>query len=543
MSGLLALLLYPISLCAREEAPALFWQRSSQASTTIVLGIHCRSDFSIDWGDGELEEFSGRNYGVDGIKGQYKGETIRIYGNPQDFVALYLGNNERGNGISALNITQLRGLRFLHCPNNELEELDLSSNYMLEELHLANNKLKSLSLRQCPKLDMLICYGNKLASLDLSENPRLMALRCEENHIEKLEVGHLTELTVLRCGSNPIDQLDVLNNKKLQQLYIDGSHIKQIDLHTLRDLRVLNINNCGFTDLDVAHNVALHVLYANKNALTQLVLNHPEMEKVEVSNNRLQSITAICPVLTDLRCSDNLLQSLDVSHLPQLSYLFCERNRLEQLDLRKNTVLCELLASDNRLRDIDLTRNTELYLLWLDGNLLVQLDISPFSQKLFSLFLANNKLPLERLQLIVDQLPDISSITSSESKAWWKKWLRISGNYDVSRVDLTIPSRNGWHIDLKETWPGRPTALTAVEEVPIHWRQFGNTLRLTASTGAVNGAIYALSGECVTMFSLYPGQDYSISLPAPGCYVLIGCDISSGSRFSQKVFIPFCESF
>ena len=313
------LLLGSIIGAKAQEEEAITFKRSANAPKEVVLGIHCRSPFSIDWGDGVREEFPAKNYGVDGIQGEAKGNTIRIYSDPQDFIALYLGNNDKGNSIEELNVTRLKRLRFLHCQCNELSQLDLSSGFMLEELHLANNHLKNLDVKHSPRLDMLICYGNEIESLDLSELNRLMALRCENNKISSLQVDHLGDLTVLRCGSNPIEQLDVSKNKKLQQLFIENSAIKHIDVSTLDDLRVLNLSGCGISQLDLSGNPALHVLYANNNEFTQLSLTQqPELEKVEVMGNELQSLSISAPILSDLRCSNNPLQKIDLTKTPLL---------------------------------------------------------------------------------------------------------------------------------------------------------------------------------------------------------------------------------
>lgn len=523
-----------------QEEEAVTFKRTENAPKEVVLGIHCRSPFTIDWGDGVREEFPAKNYGVDGIRGEAKGNTIRIYGDPQDFIALYLGNNDKGNSIEELDITRLKRLRFLHCQCNELSQLDLSSGFMLEELHLANNHLKSLDIKHSPRLDMLICYGNEIESLDLSELNRLMALRCENNKISSLQVDHLGDLTVLRCGSNPIEQLDVSKNKKLQQLFIENSAIKHIDVSTLDDLRVLNLSGCGMSQLDLSGNPALHVLYANNNELTQLILTQqPELEKVEVMGNKLQSLSISAPILSDLRCSNNPLQKIDLTKAPLLKYLFCQKTQLQELDLKANKELCELLASDNQLRQIDLSENKNLYLLWLDGNQFTELDIAPFASNLFSLFLANNQFSTPQLQKIVNQLPDISGITVSANKAWWKKWLRLANNPGASEVDLTLPLRNGWRIDLKEDWPGVPSNLASPLYSGINIAQYGANLLITAPNGhAAEYTIYTIEGLPIGGLALSHGETKSITLPSHGCYLVVEKQVNGGITRIEKVLVP-----
>ena len=534
------LLLGSIMGAKAQEEEAITFKRRGNAPKEVVLGIHCRSPFTIDWGDGAREEFPAKNYGVDGIRGEAKGNTIRIYGNPQDFIALYLGNNDKGNSIEELNVTRLKRLRFLHCQCNELSQLDLSSGFMLEELHLANNHLKNLDVKHSPRLDMLICYGNEIESLDLSELNRLMALRCENNKISSLQVDHLGDLTVLRCGSNPIEQLDVSKNKKLQQLFIENSAIKHIDVSTLDDLRVLNLSGCGISQLDLSGNPALHVLYANNNEFTQLSLTQqPELEKVEVMGNKLQSLSISAPILSDLRCSNNPLQKIDLTKTPLLKYLFCQKTQLQELDLKANKELCELLASDNQLREIDLSENKNLYLLWLDGNQFTELDIAPFASNLFSLFLANNQFSTPQLQKIVNQLPDISGITVSANKAWWKKWLRLTNNPGASEVDLTLPLRNGWRIDLKENWPGEPSNLAIPLYSGINIAQYGANLLITAPNGhAAEYTIYTIEGLPIRGLALSQGETKGITLPSHGCYLVVEKQVNGGITRIEKLLVP-----
>ncbi len=535
-----SLLLLGSIIGAKAQEEAITFKRSANAPKEVALGIHCRSPFSIDWGDGVREEFPAKNYGVDGIQGEAKGNTIRIYGDPEDFIALYLGNNDKGNSIEELNITQLKRLRFLHCQSNELSQLNLSSGFMLEELHLANNHLKSLEVKHSPRLDMLICYGNEIGSLDLSELNRLIALRCENNKISSLQIDHLGELTVLRCGGNPIEQLDVSKNKKLQQLFIENSAIKHLDVSTLDDLRVLNLNDCGISQIDLSDNLALHVLYANNNELTQLSLTQqPELEKVEVMGNKLQSLSISAPILTDLRCSNNPLQKIDLTKAPLLKYLFCQKTQLQELDLKANKELCELLASDNQLREIDLSENKNLYLLWLDGNQFTELDIAPFASNLFSLFLANNQFSTPQLQKIVNQLPDISGITVSANKAWWKKWLRLANNPGASEVDLTLPLWNGWRIDLKENWPGEPSNLASPLYSGINITQYGANLLITAPNGhAAEYTIYTIEGLPIRGLALSQGETKGITLPSHGCYLVVEKQASGGITRIEKVLVP-----
>lgn len=61
-----------------------------------------------------------------------------------------------------------------------------------------------------------------------------------------------------------------------------------------------------------------------------------------------------------LDCSDNDLQSLDVSKNTALTMLACANNKLKSLDVSKNTNLGFLACYGNQLTSLDLSKNTAL---------------------------------------------------------------------------------------------------------------------------------------------------------------------------------------
>ena len=255
--------------------------------------------------------------------------------------------------------------------------------------------------------------------------------------------------------------------------------------------------------------------------------------------NKLQSLSISAPILTELRCSNNPLQKIDLTKSPLLKYLFCQKTQLQELDLKANKELCELLASDNQLRQIDLSENKDLYLLWLDSNQLTELEIAPFAKNLFSLFLANNQFSTSQLQKIVNQLPDISGITVSENKAWWKKWLRLANNPGSNEVDLTLPLRNGWRIDLKENWPGAPSNLARTLRPGIKIAQCGGELLITApESQATEYRIYTTEGLPIASLSLSRGETKSITLPPHAYYLVVEARANGGIGNVEKVFVP-----
>ena len=127
----------------------------------------------------------------------------------------------------------------------------------------------------------------------------------------------------------------------------------------------------------------------------------------------------------------------------------------------------------------------------------------------------------------------------SANKAWWKKWLRLTNNPGASEVDLTLPLRNGWRIDLKENWPGEPSNLASPLRPGIKIAQCGGELLITApESQATEYRIYTIEGLPIASLSLSAGQTKSITLPSHGCYLVVEKQANGGITRIEKVLVP-----
>ncbi|MCL2246863.1 MAG: DUF1828 domain-containing protein [Lentimicrobiaceae bacterium] len=81
--------------------------------------------------------------------------------------------------------------------------------------------------------------------------------------------------------------------------------------------------------------------------------------------------------ITNIKCSNNKLSSLDVSRAINLIELMCSENEIVDLDLTYNVSLRELFCSENRLENLDISNNHALEVLDCNTNFLKgHLDIS-----------------------------------------------------------------------------------------------------------------------------------------------------------------------
>ena len=103
----------------------------------------------------------------------------------------------------------------------------------------------------------------------------------------------------------------------------------------------------------------------------------PNLEHLYCSNNRLQSLDlSQNPELVSLSCAENSLTSLDLSQNPELVSLYCSNNSLTVLDLSQNPALESLACRNNSLTSLDLSQNPRLDYISCSGNNLTSLDLS-----------------------------------------------------------------------------------------------------------------------------------------------------------------------
>ena len=79
--------------------------------------------------------------------------------------------------------------------------------------------------------------------------------------------------------------------------------------------------------------------------------------------------------LTELRCHDNQITSLDLSNNPAVTFLDCGRNQLTSLDVSNNFALSILWAGENQLTSLNVSQNSLLYYLNCSVNQLSSLNV------------------------------------------------------------------------------------------------------------------------------------------------------------------------
>ena len=203
--------------------------------------------------------------------------------------------------------------------------------------------------------------------------------------------------------------------------------------------------------------------------------------------------------LEQLTCSENKLESLDVSRNTKLTQLRCFRNELTALDVSRNTALRVLYCHWNALRSLTFGRNTALEDIECDHNRLSSLNLHELKSlknlvctdnRLYSLDVSNNA-ELEFLgcsenrltSLDVYGLKNLNSVSCNDNAL---NYMRTGNNPSLNRM---ICSNN------------QLTYLSVSSDTPLEWLEcFNNNLNDLDIRGLNN--LYALDCSRNSLTSL-----------------------------------------
>ncbi len=340
------------------------------------------------------------------------------------------------NQLGHLKLYGNEGPKFLYqldCSHNLLGSLEVRKNIYLEKLNCSANKLTQLNLHDLTKLVLLSCYSNGISTLDLRSNLLLEYVSCNENQmtslllgnntlleklyshdnqIKNLDLSHLVSLKSFDASQNPYEVLDISKNDALLQFDGRNTHVPFIYINQgqesntsswkkdaesewqlLTESTVVSIPDTAFfqalIDAGVDKNHDGLIQAAEAALVTELIL----LEK------GISDLTGIAyfTSLTTLDCSQNSIDSLDVSRNIHLQYLNCSSTAITSLDVTKDTALVQLDCSNNAsLSSLDVSHNTQLTTLYFYGSPIEALDLShnPFMEDLVGAYSALKTLDL-----------------------------------------------------------------------------------------------------------------------------------------------------
>ncbi len=415
------------------------------------------------------------------------------------------------NQLTSLDVSSNTALTYLYCMENLLLSIDLSNNTNLVQLRLSNNLITFIDLTNNVNLIWLGLYNNQLTSIDLSNNTALTYLDLYTNQLTSLDLSSNIMLVTFGCVENQITSLDLSNNYNLNTLLCGDNNLNWLDLRNGNNINLspnFHTNpslNCVLVD-DPAYSYAANWGINNIPAVSFSMFCTPQtnipdsnfeayLEANGIGNGVLgdDSVSTMnISSLVSLNVSAQNISDLSgIEDFSSLQTLDCSSNNISNLVLDSNTQLTSLHCSSNNLADLDVSNNAQLVNLQCEANVLTDLTLN---SSIVALDCFNNQLT----SLDLSNNPNISFLNCSYNNLSWID-LRNGNNQVLINPNFTgNPFCSCLNVEDPPTsdddWPwDDPWSVYSTSCSPINsWNCFGNKC-LGDSTGQ---GIYTSLADC-----------------------------------------------
>ncbi|WP_417213434.1 T9SS type B sorting domain-containing protein [Bizionia sp.] len=152
-----------------------------------------------------------------------------------------------------VDVTQNYLLEDLDLANNDMTSLDVTQNAVLRNLDISRNNLTSLDLTQNLELYRLDAYENQLPSIDLTQNIILEYLNLRQNLIPILDVTQNIIIRSINIANNLFTGtgLDLTQNPTLASFVASFNQIESLDISQNANLSYLVLDNNLFSGTEI----------------------------------------------------------------------------------------------------------------------------------------------------------------------------------------------------------------------------------------------------------------------------------------------------
>lgn len=196
----------------------------------------------------------------------------------------------------------------------------------------STSKIGRIDASSARSLKWLKCPGNHVEEIELPHDGQLVALDCSLNLLREIKCGGQRFLRVLSAEENALQSIDFENLPSLKWLSIGGNGLECMDLTRCRSLDAVDCQRNELRSLTLPRNSSIRILACSDNRLTQLDVSElVGLESLDCSRNSISRfLLGKKPVLHQLRCGDNAIERLmeDSDSLPALEELYCFGNVL-----------------------------------------------------------------------------------------------------------------------------------------------------------------------------------------------------------------------
>ncbi|MBR3057039.1 MAG: hypothetical protein IKG93_03625 [Clostridiales bacterium] len=289
------------------------------------------------------------------------------------------------NELSELDVSKNTALSTLSCKNNQLSKLDLSQNTHIRLLYAGSNCLTELKVPDNSNIEVLSCDSNRLTSLNLGTQPKLKALDCYENGISSLNLSGCSSLKTLDCHYNPLQELDLSGSSDLCGIISDDNRVQYENTYVLYRAQV-GTTTCWLSfDLYTSVNTVNGVIEPEMAFYTPVEINDENFkdaafrkyveEEYDADGDKVISWRESVLVKNISVDSKEFTTMSGVEYFPLLSNLRCINSKLTSLNLSQNRKLESLDCSGNSITSLNISGCKELVKVKCYFNDIATLDI------------------------------------------------------------------------------------------------------------------------------------------------------------------------
>lgn len=332
----------------------------------------------------------------------------------------------KSNNLSNLLFNSCESIVSIDCSENFLTNLSLVDLYNLQDLNCKNNELNSINLFGLINLYSLDCSQNQLTNLILSGLGKLSSLDCSNNLLSSIDIRELAFLSVIKSDNNQLEtifinnglqqdfsQSNIGNTLTIQSICADASEVSFLQGFNCpieTNCSLLNSNfylsnsfKMKLLEADVSNSIAKDSsgnsikVDTNNDGVIQEIEVLP-IYKLDVNGALINDLTGINRFvnLTELNCSNNNLQYLNIEGLGNLTVLDCSFNLLNNINLSSLINLTDLSINNNLLGSLQLNTLINLQTLNCSNNSLSSINVSNLTN-LETFLCSNNQIELLNL--------------------------------------------------------------------------------------------------------------------------------------------------
>ncbi len=188
----------------------------------------------------------------------------------------------------------------------------------------------------------------------------------------------LINLGIDTNNNNEIEESEAMAPSALS--VFNQSIVSIVGIEYFTNLKTFICSNNFIDSADLSTLSLLEYVAASENLITELIL--PESENlriVDLRDNRLSALNlGNLPNLESLNCAQNPIAELELQGYTNLEDLYCFKCALSNLDLRQNVELSTLATDENDFEELLLPNSDKLINFTCTNNNLTTLDLNPY---------------------------------------------------------------------------------------------------------------------------------------------------------------------